>query len=431
MQDPRLKTSGKVKSSSPKQKTQVKRLSLVKASTSVKTSADTSADKQKNNDKTGEVKSSVKLEEELTNPVKEFRQSNSNEPQTMDELIAQTNYSFKSWKRGEFITGVINSVSPKHVVIDIGGKSEAVVHEKELPYVSDILSELKAGDKIEVYVVNPENDRGQTVVSLRKTAVVRRWENLTEKVKSGDNVSVTIRDLSKGGFLIDYMGLRGFIPMSQVDPELMRLGEKAWGRKIQAKIIEADKATNRLVLSQLAGNMSDKQKDALAKAKVGEVYKCQVTGIAPFGAFVNVHVTSEAPLPGLAHISEIAWEKVENVTDYLKQGQIIDLKVVGIDTKMGKLTLSLKQLTPDPWQDVPKMLTIEQTVKGKVTRTTDYGVFVQFLPGIEGLIHISKLTPGEEPKTGAEIECTIEEINPDKRKISLSLITHAKPIGYR
>lgn len=353
------------------------------------------------------------------------------EPQTMEELIAQTNYSFKSWQRGQMITGTVITVSPKHVVIDIGGKSEAVVHEKELPYITDILTSLKAGDSIDAYVVNPENDRGQTVVSLRRTAMAKRWEQLTEKAKSNENVPVTIRDLSKGGFLIDYMGLRGFIPMSQVDAELVRLGEKAWGRKIQAKIIEADRATNRLVLSQLAGNMSDKQKEALDKVKAGESYSAQVTGIAPFGAFVSVQVLPEATLPGLVHISEIAWEKVENVANYFKQGQTLELKVLGIDKKLGKLTLSLKQLTPDPWIDVAKMLSVEQTVKGKITRSTDYGLFVQFLPGIEGLIHISKLTPGSEPKVGEEVECTIEEINPDKRKISLSLVTHAKPIGYR
>ncbi len=353
------------------------------------------------------------------------------EPQTMEDLFAQTEYKFTGWQRGQLITGTVISVSPKHVVIDIGGKSEAVIHEKEIPYVSDIVATLKPGEQIDVTVVNPENDRGQTVVSLRRTAMNRRWETLQAKVKSGDAISVTIRDFSKGGFLVDYVGMRGFIPLSQVDSELARTGEKAWGRKVQVKIIEADKATNRLVLSQLAGNMSDQQKSAITQVKVGETYKATVTGIAPFGAFVNVQVTPDGSLPGLVHISEIAWEKVENVTDYLKNGQTLELKVVGVDTKLGKLTLSLKQLTPDPWSDLAKMLSVEQIVKGKVTRTTDYGVFVQFLPGIEGLIHISKLTPGQEPKAGEEVECTVEEIIPEKRKVSLSLITHAKPIGYR
>jgi 4-hydroxy-3-methylbut-2-enyl diphosphate reductase len=156
-----------------------------------------------------------------------------------------------------------------------------------------------------------------------------------------------------------------------------------------------------------------------------------VTGIAPFGAFVSVAIAPEVNLSGLIHISEIAWEKVESTASYIKTGQRLDVKAIGADLTSGKLTLSLKQLTPDPWQDVVKMFSIDQTIRGKVARVSDYGIFVTLLPGIEGLIHISKLAPGEEPKLGEEIECTVEEVIPEKRKISLSLVTHAKPIGYR
>lgn len=353
------------------------------------------------------------------------------EPQTMEELLSQTNYAFKSWQRGQMLTGTITSISNKHVVIDIGGKSEAIIHEKEIPYIADILVDLKAGETVSVYVVNPENDRGQTVVSLRRTAMSKRWELLAEKLKKGEAITVTIKDFTKGGFLVDYMGLRGFIPLSQVDAELSRAGEKGYGRRLQVKIIEADKNTNRLVLSQLAGSMSEAQKGAIKAVEIGKVYPAQITGVAPFGAFVSVKISQETALPGLIHISEIAWEKVENVGNYFKVGQTVEVKVINVDKNLGKLTLSVKQLLTDPWQDAAKMLSIDQIVKGKVTRVSDYGVFVQFLPGIEGLVHISKLSPGAEPKVGEEVECTIEEIIPDKRKISLSMITHAKPIGYR
>lgn len=349
----------------------------------------------------------------------------------MEELLAQTGYKLTSFKRGDIVEGRVLSATPKHIRLDIGGKGEAVVHEKEMPYITDLVKNLKPGDKITVHVVNPENDRGQMVVSLRKTALHKRWELLAEKVKSGEMVEVTIRELSRGGFLVDYQGLRGFIPLSQTDSEFARLAERATGRRATVKVIEVDRDANRLVFSQTGGGVSEKQKEALKLVEIGKTYQAEVTGLAPFGAFVAVRITSDTTLPGLIHISEIAWEKVESAAAYVKIGQTVDVKVIGADPKIGKLTLSLKQLLADPWDDVTKVFSVDQEVSGRVTRMSQYGAFVSLLPGIEGLIHISKISPGEEPKVGADIECTIEEINPEKRKVSLSLVSHAKPIGYR
>lgn len=354
------------------------------------------------------------------------------EPTSMEELLSQTGYLLSTNKRGDMVTGTVIALTAKRLTLDIGGKSEAVVHEKEMPYVSDLVVGLKPGDKVDVTVVNPENDRGQTVVSLRKTAVAKRWALLSQKLKSGETVSITIREMSKGGFLVDYFGIRGFIPLSQVENEFARLGERAQGRKVEVKVIEVDQANNRLVLSQSSHSLSsEKQKELLKKVKIGDTYTAEVTGIAPFGAFVAVKVDEESTLPGLIHISEISWEKVDSPSSYLTQGQKVEVKAIGADATSGKLTLSLKQLAHDPWQDVVKVLTIDQTIKGKVAKVTEFGIFVEVLPGIDGLIHISKLAPGEEPKKGEEIDVSIEEINPDKRKISLAMVSHAKPIGYR
>ncbi len=357
-------------------------------------------------------------------------QATSSEPQTMDELFVATGYKLNPLQRGQIVEAKIILSTPKQVLLDLGGKSEAIVHEKELPYVADLIGELKKGDSITVQVVNTENDRGQTVVSLRKTALFKRWEMLTEKMKSSEEVEVVVRELSRGGFLVDYLGLRGFIPLSQTESEFSKLGERASGRRVKVKILEVDREANRLVFSQISGRAGIKQKEALKQVEVGKTYQAQVTGVAPFGAFVSVKV-GDVSLPGLIHISEIAWEKVENTNNYVKVGQTLDVKAIGVDQKSGKLTLSLKQLLTDPWDDVTKVFTIEQQVPGKVTRMSSFGAFVSLLPGIEGLIHISKMAPGEEPKAGDEIECTIEEINPEKRKISLSMVSRAKPIGYR
>lgn len=350
---------------------------------------------------------------------------------TMEELLASTGYQIKGFKRGDVVEGLVISVSPRHLLLNIGGKGEGVVHEKEMPYVIDIVKQLNPGDKVTVQVVNTENDRGQVVVSLRKTALNKRWEVLKERFDDKGDVEIIVRELGKGGFLIDYQGLKGFLPLSQADQEMVRNGEKSSGRRVKARVIEVDKETNRLVFSQRAGITNEKQKELLKKVEIGKTYLAEVSGVVPFGAFVNVKIADADTLPGLIHISEIAWEKVENPADYFKVNQKIDVKVIATDEKTGKLTLSLKQLLADPWEDVAKVFNVEQVVKGKVSRITPYGVFVNLLPGIEGLIHISKLAPGEEPKVGEDVDCNIEEINPEKRKISLSLVATAKPIGYR
>ncbi len=352
------------------------------------------------------------------------------EPTTMEELLAQTGYQLKSHQKGEIVEGKVTFVSDKHLLLDIGGKGEAIVHEKEMPHIADLVNELKVGDRLKVQIVNPENERGQTVVSLRKTAASKRWQLLGDKMKSQQQVEVTIKELSRGGFLVDYMGLRGFIPLSQAQPEFVRLAEKAAGRRVTVQIIELDEAQNRLVLSQIAGGIGEKQAEALKQVELGKSYPAEITGLAPFGAFANVTV-GENILPGLIHISEIAWEKVDKPEAYLKVGQKLDVKAIGADPKIGKLTLSIKQLLPDPWEDVAKILTVDQTIKGKVTRINQFGAFISILPGIEGLVHISKINPGEEPKVGEEVECVVEEINPEKRKVSLSFVVLAKPIGYR
>ena len=158
------------------------------------------------------------------------------EPTSMDELLAQTGYHIKGVKRGEVIDGTILSVSPKHILLNIGGKGEGVVHEKELPYITDLIRDLKAGDVISVHVVNAENDRGQVVVSLRRTAMHKRWEVLTKALNDKSEVEIAVRELGKGGFLIDYQGLRGFVPLSQADPELVKLGDRVSGRRVKARV---------------------------------------------------------------------------------------------------------------------------------------------------------------------------------------------------
>ncbi len=358
-------------------------------------------------------------------------------PQTMEELLASTAYTLKGVKKGDVVEGKITRISRKEMTIDIGGKTEGVVIDRELETYRDMLMALHVGDTVVAQVIVAENDRGQSVLSLRRSIFEKRWAALTEKQKSGEVVEVTLKEPVRGGILVDYGGLRGYIPQSQLDSATVKGMDKMINRRTQAKVVEVDRDTNRLVFSQRAvteGAALAKQKDVLSALTVGDTVQATITGVVPFGAFAKLKVTKdkeEHEVEGLIHISEIAWEKVEDVNQYLKTGDNIKVKIIGIDAASGKLTLSLKQLLPDPWEHVLDMFEKDSMVKGKVSRVSPYGIFVILSPGIEGLIHISKISLGEEPKSGDEIQCIIEDIKPEQRKISLSMTLTEKPIGYR
>jgi len=356
---------------------------------------------------------------------------------SMEELLANSGYTLKGIKKGDTLNGIITRITAKEIALDIGGKTEGVVMDRELETYKDMLSHLKAGDTVVCQVIVAENDRGQSVLSIRKSLLEKRWEKLSEFQKAAEPVDVVLREQVRGGVLVDYGGIRGYIPMSQLDSTLSKQLDKVTGRRIKAKVIEVDAATNRLVFSQRAITEEaalSKQKELLDAVAVDTTVEAAITGVAPFGAFAKFSVEKDSvscDIEGLIHISEIAWEKVDDPNQYLKSGDKLKVKIIGIDAATGKVTLSVKQLLPDPWEHVLDQFEKDSQIKGKVTRTTPYGIFVELTPGVEGLIHISKVTPGTEPKAGDEITCIVEEVKPDQRKISLSMALTEKPIGYR
>lgn len=363
--------------------------------------------------------------------------SSSSTPQTMEELLAQTGYTLKGIKKGDMVSGKITRVSAKEILVDVGGKAEAVVMDRELEFYKDMLMALKVGDPVMAQVIVPENDRGQSVVSLRKYTTEKRWTTLSEHQKSGVPLDVIFKEPVRGGILVDYGGIRGYIPMSQLESSMNKQVDRLSGRRVSVKVVEVDKETNRLVFSQRAvaeAEVFAKQKDLLNSLKEGETIASTITTIVPFGAFAKIVVNKDGTdheIEGLIHISEIAWEKVDDASQYIKPGDQIKVRVIGLDQQSGKVTLSIKQLLPDPWENVLDMFEKDSQVKGTVSRVTPIGIFVTLIPGVEGLIHISKVAPGEEPKSGDEITCIVEDVQPDKRKISLSMALTEKPIGYR
>lgn len=351
------------------------------------------------------------------------------EPQTMDELLIQTGGLNLGIKRGTMVEGIVVSVTPREVLIDIGKKTFGIIANWELEQVKDYAASLKPGDKVTAQIINPENEMGYATLSLRKTSSERRWTILSDIQKKGEDIEVIGLEVAKGGLLVEWQGLRGFIPSTQLNSPVSSNPYELIGQHINVKVLEVDPALNRFVLSQKASSLGISPAviaEKIGKIKSDDVLTGIVSGIAPFGIFVDID-----GLEGLVHISEIAWEKVENPASLFKVGDKLEVVVLEVNRGEGKLNLSVKRLTPDPWKNILDRFPPDSTVTGTVMRLAPYGAFVKLETGIEGLIHISKITAGSEPKIGETIECIVEKVDPTKRKISLTLVPHEKPVGYR
>lgn len=354
--------------------------------------------------------------------------SSKHKPTTMAELLAATNYQIPALKRGQEVSGKIVLAGPQEILVDIGAKSEGIITGRELSGARDLVSKLSVGDPIEATVLYPENEAGQVVLSLSKLSGARRWTELEEKKKSGEEIEVRAMEANRGGLICDFAGLRGFLPASQLSSMPSKI-EDLVGTNMSVRVIEVDKVSNRLIFSQKAPDKKDLSEliKLLAKVKIGEKYKGVVSAILPFGIFVEIR----GKLEGLVHISEISWEKVEDPTSLFKIGDEVEVMVIAKDMTAGRLNLSIKQLLEDPFAKASEKYAKDQKVKGKVARVTPYGVFVTLDAGIEGLVHISKVGPNASYNPGDDIECEIESVDVGARKISLVPIVREKPILYR
>lgn len=364
-------------------------------------------------------------------------------PQTMDALLKKTGYNLKGLKRGQKVNGTITEINKRMVLLDIGAKTEGIVTDKELEASREMFAGLKAGDTIEAYVLNPENDRGQILLSFKQTLLNKRWDYFDELLKSGEVVKVKGLEVNKGGIIVKVAAVRGFVPASQFGRQYLGRLEELQNKSFEVKVIEVNRKNNRLIFSEKAVSEQaalEHQVEALKKVKPGDTLTGVVSGIMPFGVFVRADLPA-APsakagagvlfLEGLVHISEISWEKVENPANYYKVGDKVKVKVIGVDAKSVRLHLSVKQLLADPWLKLVKEYTEGKKVKGKISRLAAYGAFVTLKKGIDGLIHISKIPSETEFKVGEEIDCFVERVDAEHRRISLSLALIKKPVGYK
>ncbi len=346
---------------------------------------------------------------------------------TMDELLAGADTSAKQLVAGEVVTGKILSLKKHEVLIDLGAQGVGFVPRREVGFSRNI----SEGDEVSASVVDTELENGMSLLSLRKAVKDRGWEEVSARLESGEVIDIQPYDANRGGLLVEYEGVRGFLPVSQLSAEhyprvgssdkdeiLQRLNNLI-GKTMKVRILDADRKSNKLIFSE-----KEAVKDGLAerfeKLAVGDQVEGVVTGVVDFGVFVNVE-----GIEGLVHISEISWERVNNPSDYVKTGQTIKAKIIAIDKD--RLSLSMKQLTQDPWLTEVQNFSKGDKVEGTVTRITPFGAFVQVSPAIEALVHISEL--GDSNNVDPEKVFTLNErkefvildIDKENRKISLSL----------
>lgn len=360
----------------------------------------------------------------------------------MDKLLAGSKVEPTTLRRRQEVEGIITSLGRRLLLLDIGAKTEGVVTGEDAAEAADLLAELKVGDKIKAFVKHPENDQGQIVLSLKQAAESGRWEKYTKMMAEETETEVVGLEVNRGGMVVSSGEMRGFVPTSQFGEKYLGKMEELLTTKFKVKIIEVDQEQNRLIFSEKLVSDSKamaKRHEALEGVEENEKLVGTVSGIMPFGVFVTVGVpmskdrkeVSGAKVEGLIHISEISWKKVEDPNTLFKVGQEVNVQVIGIEKKAGKLNLSIKRLSHDPWDDIEKVYAVGTKHKGKVVRSAPYGVFVNFEPGIDGLIHVTNKPADKEFQVGEEVDVFVEKIDGKNRRMSLGMVLTEVPVGYR
>jgi small subunit ribosomal protein S1 len=367
------------------------------------------------------------------------------EPLTMAELLELPSNEVKSLKHGDVVEGTVVRIDPDEILVDFGGKSEGVVSNRELMSRrgpregEETRQELKVGDEVLVYVLQPESPEGHAVLSLRRAGLERKWRAMQERFDAGEIVEARVIDHNKGGLIVD-LGVRGFVPISQIvdfprrprdeQPRdaAQEIAEKLQpfvGRTLRLKILEVNRKANRLILSEkvaLYEERREKRDELFSSLQVSQRVQGTVRSIAPFGVFIDL-----GGIDGLVHKSELSWNKVNNPETAYAIGDEVEAEVIDINHERGRISLSIRRLQPDPWQESVAKYKIGDVIAGTVTKLVNFGAFVRVEEGLEGLIHISELSnqrvahPGDVVKEGDTLNLKIISLDSERHRLGLSL----------
>ncbi len=367
------------------------------------------------------------------------------EPMTMAQLLEDPSNEVKSLKHGDVVEGTVVRIDPDEILVDFGGKSEGVVSNRELMSRrgpregEETRTELKVGDEVLVYVLQPESPEGHAVLSLRRAGLERKWRAMQERFDAGEIVEARVIDHNKGGLIVD-LGVRGFVPISQIvdfprrprdeQPRdaAQEIAEKLQpfvGRTLRLKILEVNRKANRLILSEkvaLYEERREKRDELFSSLQVSQRVMGTVRSIAPFGVFIDL-----GGIDGLVHKSELSWNKVNNPETAYAIGDEVEAEVIDINHERGRISLSIRRLQPDPWQESVAKYKIGDVIAGTVTKLVNFGAFVRVEEGLEGLIHISELSnqrvahPGDVVKEGDTLNLKIISLDSERHRLGLSL----------
>lgn len=352
----------------------------------------------------------------------------------MAELMQRQKTTFVSLSKGEIIKGKITKLTPSEILVDINAKTEAVVLEKEKKLLKNLLSTLHIGDEVIVSVLNPESDSGNPVVSLRRFMDEALWGKLKKLQESQEPLDGIIREVTKGGFVVETnTGASGFLPNSQTS--FMENQQEALNKPVKVYILELNRADHKVILSQRPLLSIEDFKKKTAGIKIGEKADVVIKTITPFGLFVAIKDLSH--VDGLIHISEISWERTENILDQFRTGQSLQAVVLRFDYETKRVDFSIKRANADPFEEVAKSFSIDQKVKAEVSKILSTGIALLIVSKddseqkIDAFIRKGKIPPTVTYEVGQSVEATVSEIDKKRRRIMLIPVLKEKPIGYR
>ncbi|GGA25531.1 30S ribosomal protein S1 [Psychrobacillus lasiicapitis] len=329
------------------------------------------------------------------------------------------------FKEGDLVKASVAQVDEKSVIVSIeGAPFDGIVPISELSslHIEKASDAVSIGDELELMITKVEE--ANFVLSKRKVDAEKAWDQLEKQFQSGEIIETEVKEVVKGGLVVD-LGVRGFIPASLIEDHFVESFDDYKGRVLTFKIVELEKDKNRLILSHKAVVEDEKSVSKLKTLEAiqpGDVVDGTVQRLASFGAFVDI-----GGVDGLVHISQVSYEHLDNVADVLKEGQKVKVKVLSIDRDSERISLSIKDTLPGPWDEIAEKAAKGSVLTGKVKRLVSYGAFVEVLPGVEGLVHISQIahkhigTPQEVLKEGDEVQVKVLDVNSSEKRLSLSI----------
>ncbi len=342
------------------------------------------------------------------------------------ELVPDYESTFPEINEGQVVHGTVVRVDKDEVLVDIGYKSEGVIPTAELSIRRSVnpADEVSVGEEVDALVLTKEDAEGRLILSKKRARFELAWKRIEGAAESGEPVNGKVIEVVKGGLILD-LGVRGFLPASLVDIRRVQDLDEFLGQELRCKVIELNRSRNNVVLSRravLEEERKDQRQRILDRLNPGDVVEGQISNIVDFGAFVDLD-----GMDGLIHISELSWSHVNHPSEVLEIGQTVSVKVLDIDRDRQRISLGLKQTQADPWQQVLDSHGEGDTVEGKVTKVVTFGAFVEILPGVEGLVHISELAqhhvenPREVVAQGQDVKVLILEVDAERRRLSLSM----------